>query len=65
MSMLTKNVMVAGLSIFFVYGTAGALAAQIEDPPVATASAILGKQIQGSNYQIVLRPSLGFRYTQA
>ena len=51
-SMRLKGLMVTALTISFAYGTAGAFAAQIEDPPTASAAAILGKQVQGSNYQI-------------
>ena len=44
--------MVAALTITFACGTAVAFAAQIESPPVASASAILGGQVRGTNYQI-------------
>jgi hypothetical protein len=47
-----KRCMFVALTVSFGYGTAGAFAAQIESPPVASASAILGGQVRGSNYQI-------------
>ena len=50
--MRLKGLMVAALTISFAFGTAGAFAAQIEDPPSGSASAILGGQVRGSNYQI-------------
>ncbi len=52
MSMNFKGLLVAALTVFFALGTAGAFAAQIESPPVTSASAILGGQVRGSNYQI-------------
>ena len=52
MSMNFKGLLVAALTVFFAVGTAGAIAAQIESPPVTSAAAILGAQVRGSNYQI-------------
>ena len=52
MSMNFKGLLVAALTVFFALGTAGAIAAQIESPPVTSAAAILGGQVRGSNYQI-------------
>ena len=50
--MHVKGLMVAALTTSFATGTVGAYAAQIEDPPTASAASILGAQNQGSNYQI-------------
>jgi hypothetical protein len=50
-----KNIkcgMAVALAVSFGYGTAGAFAAQIETPPTASASAILGAQVRGTNYTI-------------
>ena len=52
MSMNFKGLLVAALTVFFALGTARAIAAQIESPPVTSAAAILGGQVRGSNYQI-------------
>jgi hypothetical protein len=51
-SMRFSALIIAAAAVSINYGTAGALAAQIEDPPVGSASAILGKLVRGPNYQI-------------
>ena len=51
-SMRLKGLMVAALTIAFTCGTSVAFGAQIESPPAASASAILGGQVRGSNYQV-------------
>ena len=47
-----KNVVAGTITAFLALGTASAFSAQIETPPTASARAILGGQVQGSNYQI-------------
>ena len=51
-SMRLKGLMVAALTITFTCVISVAFAAQIESPPVASAAAILGGQVRGSNYQV-------------
>jgi hypothetical protein len=50
--MRLKGLMVAALTITSTCVISVAFAAQIESPAVASASAILGGQVRGSNYQI-------------
>jgi len=50
--MRLKGLMVAALTITFTCVISVAFAAQIESPPVASAAAILGGQVRGSNYQV-------------
>jgi len=51
-SMRLKGLMVAALTITSTCVISVAFAAQIESPPVASAAAILGGQVLGSNYQV-------------
>jgi hypothetical protein len=46
------GVMAAALHVWFALGVARALAAEIEDPSIASAAAVLGTELRGPNYEI-------------
>ena len=46
------GVMVAALHVWFTLGAARALAAEIEDPSMASAAAVFGTELRGPNYEI-------------
>lgn len=55
------NVMSAGLALFIAFVAGDAGAAEVENPPVFKASALLGPQVQGAGYKVEQRvPSDGY-----